>query len=290
MRFQDLILLMLIVMVWGFNFVVIKVGLHDIPPLTLCSLRFLLTGIPAVFFLKRPEIPFKTLVTYGLTMFALQFGFLFAGIYAGVTSGLAALITQIQVIFTVVLAAFFLNDKPNVWQMLGILVAFLGIMFVGFELEGSVPLLGFLFIVAAGGFWSVGNLMAKKIGSVNMFSLVIWGNLIAFFPTFACAVFFEGTDAMSLSYHKANLIIVAAIMYLVYFSTMFGYGTWSWLVKNYPIATIAPYALLVPILGFLSSALVLHEPLQSWKIIAAVMVILGLCINYVGSKVSSRKN
>jgi len=284
MRIRDFILAILVVAVWGFNFVVIKIGLHEVPPLLLCAIRFFLTSIPAIFFFKRPAIPVRILILYGLTMFALQFGFLFAGIYAGVTPGLAALIVQIQVFSTVILAALFLGEKINQWQILGMLVAFAGICWVGVKLGGTVSLLGFIFLIAAGTAWGVGNLIAKKIRSVNMFALVIWGNFVAFPPTFISAFLFEDQATMLASLQHLNLLTIAAILYLVYFSTMFGYGVWCWLLKHHPVATVAPYALLVPVLGLTSSAIVLGEPLQSWKLFAGMLVISGLCINFFGSR------
>jgi len=283
MRILDLILALLIVAVWGFNFVVIKVGLHEVPPLLLCSLRFLLTSFPAIFIFKRPAIPFKLLAAYGLTTFALQFGLLFAGIHAGVTPGLAALIIQTQVFFTVLFAAIFLDETINIFQILGMLIAFIGIGWVGVNLGDTVSLIGFLLVLAAGASWGTGNLLAKKIRSVNMFALVIWGNFIALPPTLISSLLLDGPTTIMSSLHHINGVTLLAILYLVYCSTMFGYGVWSKLLKHYPIATVAPYILLVPVLGFLSSAIALGEPLQSWKFVAAILVVAGLCVNFFGT-------
>ena len=288
MKISHLILAILVAVVWGFNFVVIEVGLHEIPPLMLCALRFLLTALPAIFFFKRPAIPWKLLVAYSLVMFALQFGFLFGGICAGVTAGVASLIVQVQIFFTIILAAIFLHERPNPPQILGMLVAFSGIILVGVKLEANVTLLGFMLLLAAGTSWAVGNLISKKIHNVNMFALVVWGNFIAFFPMLAISLLFEGKKAMLLSLHGVTWLTAVAVLYIVYCSTIFGYGTWSWLIKRYPVATIAPYALLVPVVGFLSSALVLHENLPLWKIFAALLVVSGLVINFFGTRWAAR--
>lgn len=284
MRTQDLMLIILVVFIWGFNFVVIKVGLHEIPPLMLCAVRFFLTGIPAIFFFKRPAIPLKILISYGLTMFGMQFGFLFAGIYAGVYPGLAAILIQTQVFFTAILAALFLNERIHLWQIVGLIIAFSGILLIGEKLQGSVSLLGFVFIILAGLSWGTGNLIAKTIRSANMLALVIWGNFIAFVPTFFFAYLFEGRAAILTSLHHFNLLTLLAVLYLAYLSTMVGYGVWCRLLKMYPVTTVTPYALLVPIIGLSCSALILGEPLQSWKIIAGLLVISGLCINFFGSR------
>jgi len=284
MPIQHLLLAILTVTVWGFNFVVIQVGLHTMSPLFLCAMRFLFTGIPAIFFIKRPQISWRVLISYGLVMYALQFCCLFMGIYMGVTSSLAALIVQTQVLFTVLLAALFLNEKPSGLQLFGILTAFSGIALVGSKLQGSMTSIGFIVLLMAAGFWSAGNLLVKTIRTQNMFGLVIWGNFIAFFPTMLIAFLVEGQSQLLMNFAHFNFLTLAAISYLAYCSTMLGYGCWTWLVTAYPIATIAPYALLVPIIGFTSSALVFQEPLELWQLCAASLVILGLCINIWGNR------
>lgn len=284
MPIQHIILAILVAAVWGFNFVIIEVGVHHISPLLLCTIRFLLTAFPAVFFFRRPATSWTMLISFGLTMFALQFGFLFAGMHMGVSAGLSALIVQTQVFFTILLAILFLNEKPTKTQIVGIILAFSGIILVGIELKAEVSILGFVFLILAGWAWSIGNLIAKKIGSVNAFALVVWGNFIAFFPMLLASCILEGKNSMFISLSHMNALTGLAIFYLVYFSTFFGYGTWNWLVKHYPIASVTPYGLLVPILGFMSSALVFGEALTWWKLLAGCLVVSGLVINVFGNR------
>jgi O-acetylserine/cysteine efflux transporter len=189
----------------------------------------------------------------------------------------------------VLLASFFLEEIPTPVQIFGILIAFSGIALVGSKLQGSVTSIGFLFILIAAASKSVGNVLIKKIQAKNMFALVIWGNFIAFFPTLLTAFLIEGKAQMLVNFAHFDLLTLAALCYLAYFSTMLGYGCWSWLVTKYPIATIAPYALLVPIVGFTSSAIVFQETIQPWQLLAAVLVILGLCINIWGNRMARIK-
>jgi len=283
-----LALALLIILIWGFNFIAIKLGLDEVSPLLLGFARFFLTSIPAVFFVKRPSIPFRAVVIYGLVMFALQFALLFMGMYAGVTPGLASLLLQLHVFFSVLLGALFLNEKFHSWQIIGALIAFSGIALVAMHLSGSVTLTGFLLVIGSAAAWGTGNVISKKLGKVNMVSLVIWGSLVAWPPLLAISLIVEGSEHLISTLQHLTWVSGGAILYITYLSTLLGFGLWSWLLHHHPIGTVAPFTLLVPIIAILSSAAFLNEPLQTWKIIAALLVILGVCINLFGPRLYAR--
>ena len=140
MSLIHLLLVILIVLVWGFNFVVIKIGLQGVPPFFLVFLRFFLTSVPAIFFIKKPEVPFRWVLTYGLILFALQFSLLFWSMAEGLSSGLASILLQLQAFFTVLFAFFFFREKPNRWQIVGGAISFSGIGLVGMNLGGELLL------------------------------------------------------------------------------------------------------------------------------------------------------
>jgi O-acetylserine/cysteine efflux transporter len=289
MRLPHLALALLVVLVWGFNFVVIEIGLQEIPPLLLCFARFFLTSIPAIFFVKFPSTSFKMVALYGLIMFALQFALLFMGMYAGVTPGLASLLLQTQVFFTILLAVLFLDEKLNRWQVIGALLSFSGIGLVGMNVGGSVTFSGFLLLIASAASWGTGNLISKKIGKVNMIALVVWGSLIAWPPLLAVSFFLEGSDRIFFSLKNLSWLPIGSILYITYLSTLFGFGVWSWLLHHYRLPVIAPFTLLVPIVAIVSSVLVFGEALQSWKIFAGILVIAGLCINLLGPRLFAKR-
>jgi O-acetylserine/cysteine efflux transporter len=282
-------LVMFVVAVWGFNFIAIKIGLDEIPPLLLGAIRFFLTSIPAVFFIKRPAAPFKMIIWYGLVMFAMPFSLLFVGMQAGVTPGLASLLLQLQVFFTVLLAVLFMEEKLHPWQIVGALVSFAGIALVAMHLGGDTRLSGFLLVIAAAAAWGAGNVVSKKIGKVNMVSLVVWGSLIAWPPLLILSLMMEGTDKILYSLHHLTWLSSSAVLYLTYLATLFAFGAWSWLIHHHPLRIIAPFTLLVPVFGILSSVLLLGEALQPWKIVAASLVIIGLCINVFGPQMHIKK-
>lgn len=285
---RHLALAVLVVAIWGFNFVVIKVGLKELPPILLCALRFFLAAFPAVFFIKRPLTPFRNVAAFGLVMFALQFALLFSGMYAGVTAGLASLILQVHVFFTIILAVTFLGEQPSIWQIIGAITSFVGLGLVVTNLGGEISWLGLLLIIAAAASWGVGNLISKKLGKVDMLALVVWGSLVAWPPLLLLSFFLEPSSWNLETISHLSWITIGAVGYIVYPVTLLGFAAWSWLLNHYPAATVAPFTLLVPVFGFTSSTLVLGEPLYPWKVLAAVLIIAGLCINLMGARIASR--
>jgi len=284
MQFLHLALAILVVVIWGFNFVVIQIGLQEIPPLLLCFSRFFLTSIPAIFFVKRPQIPFKMLLLYGLTMFVLPFSLLFIGMHAGLSASLASLLLQTQAFFTIFLALLFFKEKMHLLQSIGACIACLGMLIVGLNLGQSITLSGLILVISAAFAWGLGNITSKKIGKVNILSLVIWGSLIAWPPLLAASLLTTGLDKVLYTLKHLSYLSGGAVLYITYLSTLIGFIIWSFLIRHYPLGTVAPFTLLVPIIGFISSFFVLGEPLEAWKIIAGLLVILGLAINILGQR------
>lgn len=288
MKIRDIAAVLLVVSIWGFNFVVVKVGLREVPPLLLGALRFLLVAFPAVFFLRRPP-RFGLVMLYGLVMFGMQFAFLFVGMHLGVSAGLASLALQIQAFFTILLASLWLKERPTPLQLIGCLVAAAGLVVVGVHVGGDVTLAGLACLMVAAAAWAVANLMSKAIGKVEMLALVAWGGLAAPVPLLAASLVFEGPATVLHAVTHMSPVAWGAIAYSVYPSTLVSYTIWSALLNRYPVSTVAPFTLLVPIVGIASSALVLHEQISSWKVLAAVLVLAGLMLNVFGPRLAARR-
>jgi O-acetylserine/cysteine efflux transporter len=284
MQFSHLLLAVLVVIIWGFNFVVIQIGLQEIPPFLLCFSRFFLTSLPAIFFIKRPQIPFKILLLYGLAMFVLPFSLLFLGMHAGLSASLASLLLQTQAFFTIFLALLFFKEKMHLLQSIGACIACLGMLIVALNVGQSITLSGLILVIAAAFSWGVGNIISKKIGQANILSLVIWGSLIAWPPLLIASFLTDGTDKIYYTLQHLSRLSSSAILYITYLSTLVGFIIWNFLIRRYPLGTVAPFTLLIPIVGFVSAFLVLGEPLQYWKILAGLLVVLGLTINILGQK------
>lgn len=285
MKTSHLLLALLTVLIWGLNFIAIHIGLEVFPPFLLSALRFALSAFPWIFFLPRPKAPLKDILGYGVFTFALQFGFLFSGIHLGLSAGLASLVLQVQMFFSIGLAALFFKDRPGIWKICGSLISFIGIGIVARYVDGSTSLMGLIFTLLAALAWSIGNMFTKKVDAASPLALVVWGNLVAF-PFMAIAsLLLEGPALIGSSFQNVSLPTIGAVIYIVYISTHVGYGIWGFLLKSYPTATVVPFTLLVPVVGFLSSALLLHEELSSWKIIASAFVMCGLIFNLLEKQI-----
>jgi len=273
-----------IVALWGFNFVVIRLGLDDMPPLLLCACRFALAAFPAVFFVQKPDLPIKTIAQYGMVMFGAQFAFLFGGMYLGISAGLASLALQLQSFITIGLAAWLLGERPSGFQIAGALIALSGIAVVAAHLGGDVSAAGLSLVILAAIAWGCGNLMSKKLGKTNMLALVVWGSLVVPVPMLALSLLIEGPARIAHSVSNLDWSTAAAIGYLVYPTTLLGFAVWNKLLNRYPAASVAPVTLLVPVFGMTSSVVVLQEELQAWKVAAFILVIAGLCVNQFGAR------
>lgn len=282
-----ILLAILTVAVWGLNFVFIKIGLNELPPLFLCTLRFVFVSIPIVFILPKPSVPFKHILQYGLVTFALQFSFLFLGMHAGMPAGLSSIVLQVQVFFSLFLAAFFLKERLGKLQILGSIVSFTGLGVIWTKVSHDTSWLGFILEIGCAASLAVSNLITKKIGPVNPLSLVGWGSLVAIPPLLLLSLVVEGPAQITVSLHHITWLSILSVAYTAYISTWFGYGVWSWLIGKYPVSSIIPFTLLVPIFGMLGSNLVFQEPMQQWKLQATLFIILGLSIHIFGPKILS---
>ncbi|WP_076732714.1 O-acetylserine/cysteine exporter, partial [Cronobacter sakazakii] len=288
---KDGLLALLVVLAWGLNFVVIKVGLHAMPPLLLAGLRFLLVAFPALLFVARPKVPFRLLLGYGLTISFGQFAFLFSAIKFGMPAGLASLVLQAQAFFTIVLGVFAFRERLQAKQLTGIALAVGGMLVL---IEGSlngqhVALTGFMLTLAAALSWACGNIFNKKIMQLPtppaVMSLVVWSALIPVLPFFSASLVFDGADAVVQSLVNIDSVTVLSLVYLAFIATILGYGIWGTLLGRYETWRVAPLSLLVPVVGLASAALLLDERLSVLQIIGALLVMAGLYINVFGWRV-----
>ncbi|MFC7514429.1 EamA family transporter [Herbaspirillum sp. GCM10030257] len=288
MKPADILLALLVVVIWGFNFVVIKVGLQDLPPVLFSALRFACAALPMVFFVRRPAVPWRLLAGYAIFQFALQFTLLFSGMKLGFPPGLASLVVQLQAFFSIGLAVMLLGERPMKAQLLGALIAFSGMGLVAMHLQATTTIIGFLLVIAAAFSWGVGNIFTKRMGKVDALALVVWGSLLAAPPLFVASLLIEGPYAIATAFSRLNWLSIGAVLFQSYPTTILGFGIWSVLMRRYPTATIAPFSLLVPVAGMISASLVLGEPLQWWKIAAGMLVLCGLALNQFGGMLVTR--
>jgi O-acetylserine/cysteine efflux transporter len=280
-RPRDVALALLVVLLWGVNFVVIKLGLRVVSPFVLGGLRMLLTSIPAVFFIERPRLPLRIYLGFALTTFLVQFSLLFLAIKMGMPAGLASVVQQSQVFFTVILAALVFGEKPRAIYLAGTLVAALGLAWIGLDRGTSFPLAGFLLTLCGAASWAVGNLISRSLsryGPVNGLAFVVWSGLVPPLPFFALAWAFEGPEAVAASLRAMDAGSWAAVAYLAFGATLAGFGLWNRLLKAYPAAQVTRFALLVPVVGLAGGAVVLGEQISAAQLGGSALVVAGLAL------------
>ncbi|KWO60462.1 acetylserine transporter [Burkholderia ubonensis] len=277
---KDLLLALVVILAWGVNFVVIRVGLDGMPPMLLGALRFTLAAVPAVFFVRRPQIPWRLLVLYGATIQLGQFVFLFTAMYVGMPAGLASLVLQSQAFFTLVFAMAFLGERLRVQNLIGLAIAAQG--------GRAMTLAGFLLTLCSAAMWAFGNIVTKKVGQANLVSLVVWASLVPPVPFFLLSLWFEGPQRIAAALGALTGASIFAVVYLAFVATLLGYGLWSRLLSRYPAAQVAQFSLLVPVIGLASAALLLDEHLTRAQLTGAALVMGGLAVNVFGGKLVRR--
>ena len=284
MRFEKLtlahwVLALMIVFIWGTNFVVIKFALVQMPPFLLAFLRFALAFLPAAFFIPFPRVSLRNLATYGLCIGLGQFGLLFFALHRFVSPGMASLVIQSQVFFTIGFIVFLEGEKLSRLQWLALIVALCGLSTVALNNDQETTLLGLLLILLAALSWSLGNMAAKRSKSSNLFHYVVWSSLFSCIPLLLMSLYFEGYELIVQSLVAANSSVWVAVAWQAWANTLFGYAGWAWLLSKYPSAVISPLSLLVPLFGMAASKIFLDENLPFWKLMAAGLILLGLLMN-----------
>jgi O-acetylserine/cysteine efflux transporter len=274
-----LLLAIAVAVVWGSNFVIIKIALIHLPPLLLASLRFFLVFFPAALFLRRPAVPWSQLGAYGVLIGTGQFGLLYIAMEHSISPGLASLVIQTQVFFTIGLAMWFTSERVQPFQWAALALAAAGLLVIVTNGDSSATPLGLCLVLAASFCWAAGNLVARSGGTVNMLAYVVWASLFSFPPLLVLTLLFEGWPAIRTGLAQSDWQTWAAVLYQSVGNSLFGYASWGWLLARHPAATITPMALLVPLVGMTTSALLFSEALPAWKLVAATLVVSGLALN-----------
>jgi len=274
-----LFLALAVMVVWGTNFVIIHFAVQHMPPLLMAALRFSFAAFPALLFVKRPKVPWRHLAAYGVFIGAGQFGILFIAMKDQIAPGLVSLVVQSQVFFTIGLSMALTHEKVRGFQVaaLGLAVAGLGVILAHTGADATALGLGLTLLAAL--CWAIGNTIARASGPVNMLGYVVWSSPFAVPPLIVLSLVFDGWPAMLHGLTHAGAAIRAAVLWQSAGNTLFGYAAWAWLLARYPTASVTPLALLVPVVGMATAAVVVGEPLQAWKLAAASLVMSGLAIN-----------
>jgi O-acetylserine/cysteine efflux transporter len=285
-------LALLVAAIWGFNFVVIKVGVSGMPPLFLACLRFVLSVFPAILFVKKPDITWGQLAAYGLFLGVGEFGFLFTALKFGAPAGVSSIVLQSQAFLTAILAAVFLRETVKARTWVGLFIAAAGLVILSLPQTGAAasltPSLAAMVLLAAL-FWASANIVARRMPTTDALGLMVWSSLFSILPLFALSLAFEGPAAIGSSLRDIGALTIGALFYLAFLSTLVGYGLWNALIMRHGATKIAPFSLLVPIFSLSSAALFLGEGFTLREALAALLILAGLVVHVFGPQVKPKK-
>jgi len=282
---RHLLLGLLVALIWGVNFVAIDLGLRDTLPLVLVALRFALVAVPLVFFVPKPDAPWRVIIGIGLFMSAGQFGLLFTAMHLGLPAGLAAVVLQCQMIFTLVIGVVALRERPTRMQLLGALlgVAGLGVVAVG-RLEGAAgfgAIVPFLICVAAGLSWAIGNVISRSAAGANGFGIVVWSALVVPLPVLALSLLLDGPAAVGDAFATIGWQTIVSLAYTAGCASLVGYTIWNMLLGRYPASLVAPFALLTPPIGLAAAALALGQVPNTLELAGSALLVGGVAVGQV---------
>ena len=288
MTLKDMLLGILIILIWGVNFVIIVWGLEGMPPLLMGACRFLLVAMLGCLFVKRPNMPWRWLAAYGLSLGFGQFAFLFSAMAFGMPAGLASLVLQSQALFTLIFAVLLLKESIKPVQLLAILIAGAGLYVIGNTGQNTnMSAIGFALTLAAATCWALGNIVNRSInkrGYQANLGLVIWSAWLPPIPFLLASYYFEGPEVIGQALMNIGWSTLAALFYLAIAASIIGYSLWSYLLGRYPAAQIAPLTLAVPVVGLAAASYFLNESVSFEQGIGITLVMFGLIVNFAGGR------
>lgn len=282
MSTRERLLAILVAVLWGLNFLAIHLSLEQFPPFFLVALRFALLAVPTVLLIPRPDVPLRWLLGYGLGFGTLQFLFLYWAMATGMPTGLASLVLQSSAPMTVLLGATLLRERLDRGQVIGILLAVAGLTAIGWQQLGTAALGPFLLTLLGALGWALGNLSNKLARPSKPMHLTLWMSVVPVLPMLAVSLWVEGPAAIGASFvglgTETGLLALAGLGYTMLFGTVVGSGIWTWLLTRHPSSRIAPFSMLVPVVGLLTAWAMLGETLTAGELAGAGVVVLGVLL------------
>jgi O-acetylserine/cysteine efflux transporter len=294
MPLRHCLLALAIATIWGVTFVSIKLALQTVPPFALSGWRFFMAAVPLVFLVGRPQVPWRWLIIYGFFIAVGQFAVMFIALNLGMPAGLMSLVIQTQVFFTIGLAVVCFGEAVQRTQLIGALVAFVGLVIIGATKLKSGVVLAFLLVLVAAFFWGAGNTIAKHVarqtrsGRVSAMNFIAWSSLAAVPPLVAISWLTEPAGAWLLPITQPSGSLLLNLCVLAYAAQVFGYGLWSNLLTRYPASAVSPFALWVPVAGMSATAIAFGESLSATQLVGAAVVMIGLAVAVGGPSLSAR--
>lgn len=284
MNLRDSLLAACVAVIWGFNFVVIDWGMHDFPPLLFLAIRFVVVLLPAIFLVRRPDAPWRTVVAVGLFMSVGQFGFLYVSMHVGMSPGLAALVLQAQVIFTIVIAAGWLKEIPTATQVGGVALGTVGLLVVALGRGGHVSALALALCLLGALSWGIGNVISRASGVKGGLSLTVWSALVVPVPMLALSLILDGPAVVGAALAGIGWEVVLSTLYTAGLASLVGYGIFNSLLSRHPSSAVVPWILLAPVVAMASAWWLLDQRPNFAETAGGLLLLVGALIALTSKK------
>lgn len=268
-------LCLLVMLIWGLNFVVAKLGIQEIPPVFLIALRFALVALILLPFVQVPRALLGRIVLLSLTLGGLHFSLMFTALLR-LDASTAAVIIQLQVPFAALLSWLVLGETLGLLRLMGMGLAFGGIVIMGGEPRIAADPMGLILVLAAALVWALANIQVKFLGPIDGFTLNAWMALLATPQLLLSSWLLEEGQWQSLL--NASWLGWGAILYMAVGVTIVGYGLWYRLLGRYPVSQLVPFTLLVPVIGVITGVVLLGEPLSARIAGGSAVTVLGVAV------------
>lgn len=276
MTLRHSLLAVLVMLVWGGNFVAIDLGLADVPPNLFVAVRFVLVAFPLVLFVPPPRGRARDVVAIGCFMSLGQFTLLYLSLALGLPSGLASLLLQAQVILTLLIAAVALREIPARRQVVGAVVGTAGLLVVAGARGSADSALPVLVILAAALSWAIGNVISRRSAIRGGLSVVVWSALVVPVPALALSLIVDGPAEVGRALGSFSGTAVLSTAYTVYGASLLGYAVWNSLLARYPAGAVVPFVLLVPPVGMTAGWLVQDEVPTGLELAGGAVMLIGV--------------
>ncbi|MCP6699941.1 EamA family transporter [Pseudomonas donghuensis] len=284
MQPKHLLLAVLVTAVWGLNFPISKLALAEIDPLLLTALRFSLAALPWMFFIKRPPVALGWLVAYGLIFGVAMWALINLGISLGVPPGTAALLIQFSAFFTLGWGVLLFREGMSLGQCVGVLLAALGLICIIANSPGQATTAGYSVLLVSAFSWSLGNVIIKRSKVREMFAFVVWASLFPPIPLLLLTWLSHGSAPFTALASHIEGVTVLSLLFQVYAATHFCYWGWNLLLREYPVSTVAPLSLLIPIFGIAGSIVMLGHHIDRNEGIAIALILAALAAGLIKTR------
>ncbi len=271
-------LAVLVALVWGLNFVALAVGLAQVPPLLFLAIRFVLVVFPAILFVRKPALPWRSILLIGTFISLGQFSLLYVGLYLGMPAGLSSLVLQTQVLLTIAIAAVWLHEKPTRRQLAGVVLGGVGLTVIAVGRGLTAPVLSLFVLVLAATSWAIGNVLTRQAGRVSGLGLTVWGGIVVPIPAVALSLIVEGPTAIWAGLGHFGWTALASTLYTAWLSSLVGYGIWNTLLAHHEVSRVTPYAMLVPVFGMSAAYVFLAERPYALELTGGALLLAGVAV------------